>query len=72
MGKFLGGKVSFGYDVDSEGKFVINEEQADAIKRVFRLYCHENYSLREIARMFWQEGILTQKHQEVVMSFLIN
>lgn len=61
MGKFLGGKVSFGYDVDSEGKFVINEEQADAIKRVFRLYCHENYSLREIARMLWQEGILTQK-----------
>lgn len=50
-GKWLGGgNIPYGYDYDKEsGKLVINEEQADKVKKIFCLYIDEHKSPNEIA-----------------------
>ncbi|MBM7855881.1 DNA invertase Pin-like site-specific DNA recombinase [Desulfohalotomaculum tongense] len=38
QGKHTGGKPPLGYDVDSEGKYIINETEARAVKIIFEMY----------------------------------
>ena len=44
----LNAEVLLGYDKDSSGKLVINEEQAATVRRIFRMFL-EGFSLRAIA-----------------------
>lgn len=36
--KFNGGVPPLGYDVDKDNKYIINEQEADAVRLIFRLY----------------------------------
>ena len=47
-----------GYDKGPDGTLVINEEQAEIVRRIFRLYL-QGYSPREIAKALTAEGIPT-------------
>jgi len=38
QGKHNGGKPPQGYDVDSEGKYIVNETEARAVKTIFEMY----------------------------------
>ncbi len=45
--KFNGGIPPLGYDVDKEGKYVVNENEAQAVRIIFNMYC-DGHSYKEI------------------------
>ena len=49
-----------GYDKDKNGKLIINPEQAEIVKRIFREYL-EGASCKKIARGLERDGILTAR-----------
>lgn len=59
-GKFTGGKILFGYTVDSENRFMIHEENASIVKRIFSLYLSGQYSARQISTLLYKEGTINQ------------
>ena len=64
--RFQQGKVMvnancfLGYDKDEEGHLVINPEQAEIVKRIFREYL-EGASCQQIARGLERDGVLTAR-----------
>ena len=62
--RFADGKVSvafgrfLGYDRGENGEFVVNREQAETVKKIYRMYL-DGYGTTEIARQLTAEGILT-------------
>lgn len=59
-GKWVGGRTPFGYNQDKDNKnhLVINEEQANVVKRIFNM-CLEGLSFFKIAIQLTNEGIKT-------------
>ena len=68
--KFSDGRFSMpyssflGYDRGPDGTLVINEKQAELVRRIFRMYL-QGLSPREIARILTEEGIKTIKGKDV-------
>ena len=58
-GNFLGVTAPYGYKKDPNNKFhlVINEKEAEVVKRVFRLYLEGN-GLTKIAQILTKDGVL--------------
>ena len=58
-GLFVGGVTPYGYqiDKDAQGGLVIDENEAEVVRRIFYLYVEEGYSLRQIAEVLTQERI---------------
>jgi site-specific DNA recombinase len=55
-GKWTGGHILVGYGVDAgAGKLVVNPEEAERIREMFRLY-PESIPVTEIVRRFDQRG----------------
>lgn len=69
-GKFVGGKILFGYTVDSENRFIIHEENATIIKRIFNLYLSGQYSARQIATLLYKEGTISQMQERTRETFV--
>ena len=59
-GKWVGGRTPFGYNQDKDNKnhLVINEEQADIVKKIFDM-CLEGLSFFKIAKQLTNEGVKT-------------
>ena len=59
-GKWVGGRTPFGYDQDKSNKnhLVINEEQANIVKRIFNM-CLEGLSFYKIAEQLTNEKVKT-------------
>ncbi|MBQ0112627.1 MAG: recombinase family protein, partial [Bacteroidales bacterium] len=69
-------KVFMGYDKGPDGEFVINEEQADVVRRIFTEYLDGN-STTQIARHLERDGIKTvtgktKWDKSVIISMLRN
>lgn len=56
LGKSVGGRPPFGYDVDKEKRYIINSAESAVISRIFNDYGHNNKSMREIATELQEEG----------------
>lgn len=52
----INAQVLLGYDKDADGNLVINEVQAEVVRRIYRCYL-EGYSLGSIARTLNEDGI---------------
>ncbi|MDR2950701.1 MAG: recombinase family protein [Prevotella sp.] len=48
QGKYVGGYIRYGYTIDSNKKFIINEDEAQIIRLVYNLYETGKYSHRTI------------------------
>ena len=55
-GNFIGGYRPLGYSI-VDGKYVVNEEEAVAVKEIFRLYAYEGKNMSEIARTLKANGM---------------
>lgn len=68
--KFSDGRFSMpyssflGYDRGPDGTMVINEKQAELVRRIFRMYL-QGFSPREIAKTLTEEGIKTIRGKDV-------
>ena len=59
-GRYVGGKILFGYTLDEKNHFIIHEENAKLVKRIYSLYCSGQYSARQISTLLYNEGIINQ------------
>lgn len=50
LGKYNGGIVQYGYRVDDEGRYLIDNEEANIVQRIFDLYASGNHSVYSVAR----------------------
>ena len=59
-GKFVGGRAPFGYmqDPDNKNHLIIQEEQAQVVKRIFELFL-EGHTYFKIARRLTEENVKT-------------
>ena len=53
-GRVLGNSKIWGYD-KQDGKLIINEREAEIVKKIFNLYC-EGYGIRTISKILTQKG----------------
>jgi site-specific DNA recombinase len=62
MGKFVGGKTSYGYrlDKDSPGGLEVNEEEAGVVQMIFNWYVEDGYSIYQIVQALEEREIKTQ------------
>lgn len=57
---FMGGIAPFGYYINSEGKYCINEQEAKIIEKIFEMYAY-NKSYTQISEFLQKKGIRTRK-----------
>ena len=57
QGKYMGGEyVRFGYYVDDNGFFQIDEKKADAVRLAFKMYATGNYSMKTLSKELEERG----------------
>ena len=66
LGKSIGGRKPFGYNVDKEKRYVINPIESSIVKRIFADYGYGNKSMREIATELKEEGYFPNNHINTV------
>lgn len=59
IGSHCGGIPPLGYDLDEQKNLVINEEEAETVRRIFNLF-ENNYSYNAMADLLNSEGIVTK------------
>ncbi|MCB9807628.1 recombinase family protein [Candidatus Peribacteria bacterium] len=66
-GRYVGGKYPpYGYDVDKNGKMVINKEEAKIVKEIFHMLVKEKKSETEIAKILTARKVLTKADKKKV------
>ena len=66
LGKSIGGRKPFGYDVDKEKRYIIDPIESSIVKRIFTDYGYGNKSMREIATELKEEGYFPNNHINTV------
>lgn len=66
--KALGGVPLYGYSISKDRKYIINEEEAKAVRIVFNMYL-EGYSYKSIARFLNENGYRRRKGQLFTANF---
>lgn len=56
MGKHAGGAIMFGYKTTKDHYYVIDEQEATIVKRIFNEYVYGNKSMRILTRDLQEEG----------------
>ena len=56
LGRSVGGRPPFGYDVDKEKRYIINRSESVVISRIFNDYGYNNKSMKDIAIELKEEG----------------
>jgi site-specific DNA recombinase len=59
-GKFNGGWIPYGYEKNTEGHLVINEEEAPIVRELFQTFVYEDLSIRAISLRFTQKGYVNR------------
>ena len=67
----LGNSRIFGYVKDG-GKLVIDEEQAEMVRKLFELYATGQYSMKQIETIFWQKGYRNHNGNKIAHTTMSN
>ena len=67
MGKFVTGKVTYGYNIDSDayGGLSVNEPEAKVVQMVFSLFVENRLSIKQIAKKLARLGVKSYHNHEV-------
>jgi DNA invertase Pin-like site-specific DNA recombinase len=69
-GRFTGGKVLFGYTLDKDNHFIIHEENAELVRRIYKMYVSGQYSARQISTLLYKEGMINQVSERTRETFV--
>lgn len=72
LGRWNGGKVCYGYKVNKDGYFEVDEETANVVRRIFYTYINTNESTTTIARALYNEGITDRKTEKGRTNFVLH
>ena len=67
----LGNSRIFGY-TKSNGRLVIDEEQAQMVRELFELYATGEYSMKQIERVFWEKGYRNHNGNKIAHTTMSN
>ena len=67
----LGNSRIFGYQKDDK-RLVIDEEQAVMVRELFELYATDEYSMKQIERIFWEKGYRNLNGKKIAHSTMAN
>jgi len=72
-GKYTGGRLPFGYTVDSKTReVIIDETQANVVRKMFKMYVEEDRSTSYIAKYFNETGELKVCDGHVTVQTAVN
>ena len=73
-GEFLGAFAPYGYkkDTDDIHRLVIDEEQAAMVRELYELYATDEYSLKQIERIFWDKGYRNYNGNKIAHTTMSN
>lgn len=57
--KHTGGKPPLGYDLNTDGKLIINQGEAEVVQQIFKMYLG-NYSYSKMAEVLYKKGYRTK------------
>ncbi|MEG1073296.1 MAG: recombinase family protein, partial [Oscillospiraceae bacterium] len=63
----LGNSRMFGY-LKNDRKLMIDEETAPMVRELFSLYATDRYSMKEIAKLFWEKGYRNHNGKKIAHS----
>ena len=66
LGRSVGGRPPFGYDVDKEKRYIINRSESVIISRIFNDYGYNNKSMKDIAIELKEEGYFANNELNTV------
>ena len=66
LGRSVGGKPPFGYNVDKEKRYIINRSESVIISRIFNDYGYNNKSMKDIAIELKEEGYFANNELNTV------
>ena len=67
----LGNSSIFGYRKDNK-RLVIDEEQAAMVRELFELYATDQYSMKQIEKIFWDKGYRNTRGNRIAHSTMAN
>lgn len=67
----LGNSRIFGYVKDG-GRLVIDEEQAEMVRKLFELYASGQYSMKQIETIFWNKGYRNHNGNKIAHTTMSN
>lgn len=67
----LGNSRIFGYKKENK-RLVIDEDQADMIRELYELYATNQYSMKQIEKIFWDKGYRNLKGNKIAHSTMAN
>lgn len=68
-GRYIGGQILFGYNINEKKEYVINPEEAKIVNRIFDMYISRKYSCDSISATLNSEG-LTHRGKEFKTNFI--
>lgn len=71
LGKHAGGSIAIGYTTDKEDNYIIDEEGAKWVRRIFNDYC-DGWSVRKLARQLQSEGWRTETAFLTICQSILN
>lgn len=72
VGKYNGGVVKFGYSIDENNNYIINEEEANIVRKIFEMYVFDNKSQSQIIKELNETGILKSHYQKNFITKILN
>jgi len=67
----LGNNRIFGYRKDNK-RLVIDEEQAPMVRKLFELYASDEYSMKQIETLFWEQGYRNSNGKKLAHTTMSN
>ena len=70
-GVVLGNNRIFGY-IKDDGRLVIDESEAPMVRQLFELYATGEYSLKQIEKLFWDQGYRNYRGNRIAHTTMSN
>ena len=70
-GVVLGNSRIFGYQKD-KGRLVIDEKQAPMVRQLFALYATDEYSMKQLENLFWEQGYRNYNGNKIAYTTMSN
>ena len=67
----LGNDRIFGYRKENK-RLVIDEDQAPMVRELFELYATDQYSMKQLERLFWEKGYRNLKGKKILHNTMSN
>lgn len=72
IGKYGGGIIKYGYTLDENKNYIINEKEADIVRRIFNMYVYDDKSQEKISKELKELGLAENKRQKNFVTKTLN